>query len=71
MSIIEELVDRVSARSLLMLFGISFVLWRMYVEADESMRLRRLGGARASKAPTKLPFGESGPASRTKSARNF
>ncbi|KAK7743683.1 hypothetical protein SLS62_010515 [Diatrype stigma] len=56
MSIIEELVDRVSARSLLILLGVSFVLWRIYVRADESMRLRRLGGARASKAPTKFPF---------------
>ena len=60
MSLIEELASQASTTSLFILFGVSFMLWRVCGWINEATRLRRLGGANASIFRAKWPFGESG-----------
>ncbi|RYP14235.1 hypothetical protein DL765_006515 [Monosporascus sp. GIB2] len=57
MALIEEILSHVSPKSILLFLGISFVFWRIFLRINEATRLHRLGGARATVIPWKLPFG--------------
>ncbi|GAW19911.1 hypothetical protein ANO14919_094040 [Xylariales sp. No.14919] len=56
MGLVEQALEHSSARSVLLCLAVVFVLWRIYLNIDESVRLRRLG-ARAPKAVSRIPFG--------------
>ncbi|KAL7628783.1 hypothetical protein AAE478_000298 [Parahypoxylon ruwenzoriense] len=56
MGLVEAALDYVSFKSLLIVFGVVFVAWSVYVNIDERIRLRRLG-ASASRIKSHFPFG--------------
>ncbi|KAI5867046.1 cytochrome P450 52A11 [Durotheca rogersii] len=56
MGFVEAALDHASAKSALILVGLVFVAWRVYVTVDRRTRLRRLG-VPGFRAKSTLPFG--------------
>jgi hypothetical protein len=57
MSIHEELWQHVSAKGLLVALVVGFLLLKAAQRIQENLRMRRVGGARAPRVKTRLPFG--------------
>ncbi|KAI0175765.1 cytochrome P450 52A11 [Hypoxylon sp. FL1284] len=56
MGLIEAAWESASPTSALIVAGVLFALWQLYIEIDETTRIRRLG-VRGPKIKSKVPFG--------------
>ncbi|KAI0392106.1 cytochrome P450 [Xylariaceae sp. FL0594] len=56
MGLVEQAVEGTTPKSFLIYLAVLFTAWRIYLEIDRNVRLRKLG-ARAPRMRSRLPFG--------------